>query len=154
MSDEKPGEKRPAFCSFYGLIQEPALSSPVPIKTSAFGSMTGAGAISMVAGCDIAAARAAGVATCGRTVGVAGMNDPIATTEPNTVRIVANISKRRFVIEASRCFDGTTMTLRRYRTISALAKSRYIRNAAKGRGGAGSQKLGKKETVQRERIEL
>jgi hypothetical protein len=84
-----------------GLIQEPALLSPVPMKTSAFGSMTGAGTISIVAGCDIAMGRAGIVAACGIATEVAGMNGLIVTTEPNTVRIVVIVTRFRFVIEAS-----------------------------------------------------
>jgi hypothetical protein len=97
----------------YGLIQEPALVSPVPMKTSAFGSMTGAGTISIVAGCDIAMGRAGVVAACGAATEVAGMNELVVTTEPNTVRIVAIVSRFRFVIEASCCLKPPVVSMGR-----------------------------------------
>ncbi|TIS50539.1 hypothetical protein [Mesorhizobium sp.] len=62
------------------MTQEPALSSPVPMKTSDFGSMTGAGTISIVAGC--VAGRAGLAAACAGVAEVAGMNDLIVVTEP------------------------------------------------------------------------
>jgi hypothetical protein len=91
----------PARCAIYRWTQPPPLASPVPTKTAAVVSMTGAGTMAIISTAGAEAATRAGAGPAARITVAAGTNDFTATMALNAVRIDAAVRRAGLVMEAS-----------------------------------------------------